>query len=159
MDKLKKIDRLIELQVQKKEIMNDFFELSKMQSQHFNEDEVEELQELIVQKQKHIESIDSIDDEFEQLFTSIKAEFGVESLEQAREIPVQKLGKLKSVTAEIMSLLEMIQQCDRSNTQKAKELKNFLADEIGKLSKAKKVNIAYTYGNSLPQSHYIDSKQ
>lgn len=159
MDNQEKINRLIEIQEQKKSMVSILVKLTDIQSEHICEDDVEELEEVISQKQKYIEEISSIDDEFEMLYASIKNDFGVSSLEEVKEIPIQKLKQLKVVTGEIMSLLESMQQLDRSNAKKAKELRNNLAEEIGKINHAKKVNVAYTYGNSLSKSHYIDSKQ
>lgn len=156
---MEKLNELIDILAAKRRKLEVMLENTKRQAESITTDSIDELQFLLEKRELCIKEIDSLDDNFKNIYDSLKTQLGVSSLEQSLLLPREKLRELQTGTQGVIDLLKEIQAIEVTNAKKAREIKEELAQEIKKINNSKRVNVAYNYGNSLSQSHFIDTKE
>ena len=156
----KYIERLCEASNKKLIILQSLYQLTQRQSDMINQDKLDSLEEIISQKQKHIDQIDKLDEEFNVYFLRLKQQLNIGSMDELEKTQMKGIKELKQTICQVMETIKEISGLEQQNNSKAKELLDELGTEIRKVNQGKKVTSAYNPGNALrPPSYYIDKKE
>jgi hypothetical protein len=160
----KYFSRLNELMQAKKNILTEILALTKAQTDTITEDSLDDLKKLIDEKQKKIDKMLELDDDFETYFGRLKSILGISKLS---ELDAAKLDAasaegaavLKRTIAEIMELATGISELEKINSQKSNKLLDHFGEEIRKISQSKRANMAYKPIQPAAPSYFIDKKK
>lgn len=158
------IERINELLNKKLSLLKDIWAITQKQTDTIQEDRLDELGALIDEKQKKIDLIEKIDEEFGVYFERMKSAFGISRLDQ---LDVSKLENsaqggarsLKSLTSEVMGVIKEISEVEKTNSNKSKELLNEFGNQIRNINSGKKVNNAYRPASYEVPSYFLDKKK
>lgn len=153
-------DRMTELLTRKKELLAGMLELTREQTGAIDEKSLDRLQKLIEEKQKRIDEIDRLDEEFTACMDKLKIEAGVKDLGELEASRYPGARELKRLTAEVISLVEQISGIEKVNSAKSKELLEEIGAHIRRFSQAKKLSNAYNQQDvSGAPSLFLDKKK
>ncbi len=160
----KYIERLNELINIKKALLLDILALTADQSGVIEEDSLDTLGNLIEEKQRKIDEINKLDEEFDTYFLRLKSVLGISRLDRLDASKLEGSAcsgakQLKAVTAEILDIIQRIGALEKENEDKSKRLLGTFGDEIKKINQGKKVNHAYAPGLNKTTSYFIDKKK
>lgn len=155
----KYMEKLIDILKKKHVLLQSILSLTKAQSSQINEDAVEKLQKLIDEKQRVIDDINKLDDEFDVYFTRLKANVKINSLDELNAAGIESAKHLKEITAGIINLTMKISEVEKENDQKSKELLNKLGEEIKKVNQGKKISKTYASKPTNNPAYFIDKKK
>ena len=153
------IERLLEITNGKYAYLQEMLKLTTEQANVVDGEHMERLEEILDSKQKIIEKVDKLDDEFEVYFHRLKTENGIKSLEELNVSDVKGLKELKASVSNVMGILKEMSELDKSNNSKAKEVMENIRNELKNISAAKKVNNAYGSTPVQTESYFIDKKK
>jgi hypothetical protein len=154
------IERLWDGSGKKLLLLQDLYKLTVRQSDMINQDKLENLDEIIGDKQKCIDQIDKLDEEFNVYFLRLKQQLNIKNLDELHNPDIKGVKELKLTIGTIIELIKEISTLEQQNNLKAKSLLDELGKEIKKINQGKKVTNAYNPGSNLrPPSYYIDKKE
>lgn len=148
---------MIELSSEKKALLIQILKLTKTQSDLIENEKIDDLSIVIVQKEKLMQEIDILDKKFLSLYNSIKSDEGIDSLEKINIEKYANLKSLKEVVAEINSVLNDISIIDRNNTIKMKSQVDKIKSDLKQVKQAKRAYKGYNY--EPVESMLIDEKK
>lgn len=155
----KYFERMHEVSASKLGLLKEMLDLTKKQSEVITEETTDQLLKIIEDKQRLIESIDKLDEEFNIYLERLKFELKVKNLDELKGSTIPGLIEFKQCIGLIMKVMNEIDELDKKNNIKAKELLNNLGQEIKKLNQGKMVNQLYTPKSYQASSYYIDKKK
>src|SRR5690606_37087386 len=129
---------MIELSSEKKALLIQILKLTKTQSDLIENENIDDLSIVLVQKEKLMQEIDILDKKFLSLYNAIKADEGIDSLEKINIEKYANLKSLKEVVAEINSVLNDISIIDRNNTIKMKSQVEKIKSDLKQVKQAKR---------------------
>jgi len=153
------IERLLEITDSKYACLQEMLKLTTEQANVLDGSQMEKLEEIIDSKQKIIEKVDKLDDEFQVYFHRLKTESGIKSLEELNVGEVKGLKELKASVSNVMGILKEMSELDKSNNSKAKKALEDIGNEIKNINVARKVNSAYGSTPVQTESYFIDKKK
>lgn len=153
------IKRMIAISEEKLKLLQEIFTLTTEQSEVIKEDSISELEKLIEEKQKRIDAISKLDEDFNVYFQRMKSVLNVKSLDEVKCTNIKEAGELRTLIAKIVSEIENISAIEKKNNEKAGTLLKSLGEEIKKLNQGKKINKAYSAAPPKTPSYFIDKKK
>lgn len=153
------IKRLQEISVNKLNLLEKILNLTKAQSQSIAAEDLNGLENLISDKQKLIDEISKLDEEFSDCFQELKRGLNVESLDELKGIDIPGADRLQEIIDRIMETLKEICEIEKRNEAEVRKLMNAIGDEIRKINQAKKANAAYMPRQTGSPSYFIDKKK
>ncbi len=155
----KYIERLIDVLKKKHVLLRSILSLTQAQSSQISEDSIEKLQKLIDEKQRVIEDINKLDDEFNVYFARLKTTLKISSLDELNAAGLEGAKLLKEITAGILKIITEISEMEKTNNEKSKELLGALGSEVKKINQGKRANNAYALKPMNTSSYFIDKKK
>jgi len=153
------IERLKEISVKKLNLIEEILNLTKAQSQSIAAEDLNGLEDLISDKQKLIDEISKLDEEFSDFFLELKRRLNVESLDELKGINIPGTDRLQEIVGRIMETLKEVCEIEKRNEAEVRKLMNAIEDEIRKINQAKKANKAYMPKPVSSTSYFIDKKK
>ena len=153
------IDRMIEISKKKYKLLQDVYRLTERQAETITEDGMDNLQEIINQKQVNIDEIDKVDDEFNVYYQRLKIQLKVESLSELKDPSIKGIKELQECIAAIVSIVTDICSMEKNIKKNSKELMQSFAKEINVINRGKTVSHAYGQGANQSPSFYLDKKK
>lgn len=154
------IKRVIEASNKKYNCLQDMILLSMAQSEAITEEGMDGLKKLINEKQVKIDEINKIDQEFEVYFDLLKQKLGVSKLDEVQSSDLKGTKELKQIIGQVMELLNEINEIERQNNEKAKNLLDDLGTKIRQIREGKKLNNVYNPGSGIiPPAYFVDKKK
>ncbi|MGE5613321.1 MAG: flagellar protein FlgN [Bacillota bacterium] len=150
---------MIEILERKKMLLGEMMTLTEAQASAINADTLDRLQELVEEKQRRIDEIDKLDEEFEIYLDRLKKAYGIKRLDDPDAPAFPQAEKLKEVTGEILSLVSRISEAEKANNVKCRELLEQLGSQIKKINQGKKINNAYNTPPPGVSSFFVDKKR
>jgi hypothetical protein len=153
------ITRLLEITNAKYTYLREMLEMTSEQAVSIDGDQIAKLEDILDGKQRIIEKIDKLDDEFEVYFHRLKSEAKIKNLEELNSSEVKGLKELKISVSNVMGIIKELSDMEQSNSSKAKKALEDIGNELKSINVAKKVNSAY---GSIPlqtESFFIDKKK
>lgn len=160
----KYIERLNELLQKKMSKLQEILALTGKQTDAITEDGLDRLNKLIEEKQRKIDDIDQLDEEFETYYERLKSILGISRLDQLDALKPEDRAaagakQLKGLTAEILEIMRSISEIEQVNQQKSKSLLGGFSNEIRRINQGKMANNAYRYGPASAPSYFLDKKK
>ncbi len=155
----KYVRKLTEVSQIKYSLMQQIFELTKLQTDALSKEDLDELGQIIEKKQKVIDQIAPYDTDFEVYFKRLKYELQVESLDELKNTKIDGIKELKIVIDSIVRIMGQINEIDKKNQSMAKEQRDKLSLEITKIRQGKTVNSAYNPKPITTNSAMFDTKK
>jgi hypothetical protein len=153
------ITRLLEITNAKYTYLQEMLEMTSEQAASIDVDQIAKLEDILDGKQRIIEKIDKLDDEFEVYFHRLKSEAKVKSLEELNASEVKGLKELKMSVSNVMAIIKELSNMEQSNRFKAKKVLESVGNELKSINVAKKVNSAYGSIQFQTESFFIDKKK
>jgi flagellar biosynthesis/type III secretory pathway chaperone len=153
------VKTLQEILDKKFKLMNGLLKLTEEQAGIISEDSLDQLGRIIAQKQKIIEAVDKLDEEFNVYFDRLKEKLNVDSLEQVKVSDIKGADRLKESVSRILEVVRAASDIDRKNSEKANKLINGLSSSIQKIAGGKKAASAYKPSPAQLPSYFIDKKK
>ena len=151
--------RMLEVSRKKLGFLKEILELTRQQYQVITEETTDALDALIREKQKSIDAIHPLDEEFKVYHERLKFEMKIKSLEELSGTRIQGLEELQQCVGSVMQTMKEISVLEKQNQGKANQVLDELGREIRKLNQGKKVNNLYAPVNLQPTAYYIDKKK
>lgn len=151
------IEKMIDLAKSKKDYLNEILELTKKQKTYIEEDKINMVESIMLNKDKLMQAIDLLDIDFLSLYNGIKKTKNVDSLDEINLKDQKNIGVLQENIKEINNILNLISIVDKKNTQSMKES---LEKEKSGLRQVKEVKKAYKgYNYTSGGSILLDEKK
>jgi hypothetical protein len=151
--------RLGELSSKKLSLLNEILLFSRSQCEVIKEQKYEEMDLLIKEKQKRMDAVDKLDEQFAVYSSRLKSQLGISSLEDLPKFGLEGTRTLKENVSGIMELLDQIRAFDQDNSGKIQTELSGLKEKIKTNNSIKKINNAYgAPQNGLP-AYYFDKKK
>ncbi|MCF6465254.1 flagellar protein FlgN [Clostridium sp. Cult2] len=152
-----RIAELISITKEKNRLLNSMYNISKKQMDKIEKEDMDSLTNIMDNKDRLMKKIDKLDLSFITIFSQIKKENSIDSIDELNLEEYPNLGELKEVVKEVSSTLMTISLLDEKNTQAMKERLEQTKLELRKLKEGKK---AYKgYNASTTESILIDEKK
>lgn len=151
------VKKMIELSLEKKGLLNKILELTKTQTNAIENENMDDLSVILVEKERLMEEIDVLDRDFLSLYNAIKLDEGIDSLEKIDIEKYANVKSLKEIVTEINSILNNISTIDRNNTIKMKLNVDKIKSDLKQVKEAKRAYKGYNY--EAVESMLIDEKK
>ena len=148
-------NKLLSFSNEKKNNLEEILRISKEQTEVIKDENVDGLNELIDIKQKFIDKINFLDDQFNKTFEELKKIAGNIDM---KDIDGRKFSKAKELQECIVSITEIIAQImefEKINSNFSKELHTELKNKLTQIRNSKKANAGYA-SKAKPPSVYFD---
>lgn len=156
------VKKLIQLSLNKLELLGQVLEETKGQSTVITEDSIEALQKSIDAKQELIGRINKSDEAFSVYFERLKSIKKVNTLDQLNVHDIDGLSELRQIIEKIVNTLREIENVEQSNNKQAHNVLDKLATEIKKINNGKVATNAYRvskYNTVAATTTYFDTKK
>ena len=153
------LSKLKELLEQKKAALDFIHKLTLEQQEDIEKNQGEGLESFIDDKQKQIERIEALDESFNQAFSLLKFELGIERVDQINIENYPQLREVKKIIGEIMELAETIMGLEEKNKAKVAEIIDGVKRELKTIKLGQKSLKAYDKPNINTGGVYIDRKK
>ena len=151
------IDSMVVLSREKNELLLEILQLTKLQKDVIEKEDMEELHYILDKKDKIMLEIDKIDVSFLTLYGQLKREENIDSLDEINTDKYPSLKDLKKVVGEVTSTLMSISLLDEENN---KSIRESLERTKLELRRVKKGKVAYKgYNTEVSGSMLIDEKK
>lgn len=151
------VKKMIELSLKKKDILIQILKLTTTQADTIENDNIDNLSKILIQKEKLMEEIDILDRDFLSLYNDIKSEEGIDNLEKINIEKYANIKSLKEIVTEINTILNDISMIDRNNTIKMKSNVDRIKSDLKQVKEVKRAYKGYNY--EAVESILIDEKQ
>lgn len=153
------IEELIYISKQKKALMQNIFDLTNRQKEFLKLNKIQTVIKQIDLKDKYISEVDKLDMRFYNLFSKLKSNLGIDSIDKIDTIKYPQMRELKKVVAEILKLTEEIQTVDNGNIDDLKKDIGALSNKLKGVRQGKKVSNAYGAYKKQVTSIFLDKKK
>ena len=148
---------MIDLSMKKKEYLLEILELSKKQETIIEEDKLDELDNILKEKEKIMGKIDVLDSEFLTVYNNVKDEENIDSFENLPIERYENLKDLKAIVNEINNILNTLTILDKNNISKMKANLEKTQADLKNVKLGKRAYKGYGYGDV--GSIFIDEKK
>jgi len=151
--------RLLELVDQKKKHMQEIYRITQKQSQVLSAQQVESLLEYIGEKQKHIDAVNVLDEEFERVFDAVKGAVKDESFRYTNPKGYEMYTRLRNAVGQVKNAIEAVYKLEMENHDSIQKVMQEVKTKINSINRGKKGYSAYK--QPMPQSDgvFIDKKK
>ncbi len=153
------MQRMITSLEEKNRLLERMQKYTSEQTQAITENDIKKLENLTAKKQKLIDRINSLDDEFGKAFDEFKKQHGVETVGDALKSDADNVSRLKECVEMTVSAIKRIKLMEEENRSKAKRLLNALGEKMKKINQGKKLNTAYRAPSDGTPSFFLDKKK
>lgn len=154
---LDNIDKLISLSKEKKQLIDEMYNLTKTQKREIEKEDMDNLNNILDEKDKLIQKTNKIDVEFLTIFSQIKKDENIKNIDELDVELYPNLKALKEVVTEISSTLVAISLLDEENS---KNIIEQIEETKMELKRVKEGQRAYKkYHKPIEGSILIDEKK
>lgn len=154
------LNRLINITAHKKHRLQALHNMTKMQSSAIEQGDIDLFTGCIREKQRHIDAIDELDQEFCHIYNNdIKEELASGLFKDRKPEEKELFEKLQDEISQVQEIIKKIYHLEKVNSQKAKELMDDLKKKIRHIQTGKKGYNAYNKQYIYSDGIYIDQKK
>lgn len=151
------VKKMIELSEEKKSLLNEILEITKFQQDLIKNEQMEELNQSLLEKEKLIDKINIIDRDFLKFYDQVKVQEHIDSLDKIDIQKYSNIKALKEIVSEINTILNDISIIDKNNTIKMKSNVDKIKSDLKQVKEAKRAYKGYNYENV--ESILMDEKK
>lgn len=159
MENISIIEELIYISKEKKVLMQNIFDLTSRQKEFLKLNKIQTVIKQTELKDKYISDVDKLDIRFYNLFSKLKTNLGINSIDEIDIIRYPQMKKLKKVVGEILKLTKDIQTIDNENINSLKKDMGETSNKLRGLRQGKKVTNAYGAYKNQVTSVFLDKKK
>lgn len=152
-----KIDKLVDITKEKNKLLQDMLSLTKKQKEAIEKEAYKDLGGILNIKDMLIEQINQLDRDFLVIFSEIKEEHNVNSIDQMDINLYPNLKDLKEAVKEVTSTLSALSLLDEENNRAIRKQLEETKKELTKIKSGQKAYKGYNY--KLSESMLIDKKK
>ncbi len=154
------VDELIENSRKKRDFLARIFELTESQALKIKEGDVEALVKVTAEKQKLIDQVDRLDEEFQGCYSKLKTLMDENGPDGSKRASLNGIGDLKQLVDEIMKIIGKTLELEKENSREAQRLLATLGSRVKNINQGIRATQAYNPSTpgSMP-SYYIDKKK
>mgnify|MGYP000875206075 CR=1 FL=1 len=153
------IGNLVQISNQKYAIFEEILDLTNSQTGAIASEDFELLGNLIQEKQKRITQVEPLDEQFNSLYSKLKEELGVSSMEQLTGNDVPGITELKNIISKLLEIIDQISEVEKRNNDSMKTLLENNKKQIKDVVYGKKALLAYSNKSYESPSYFIDKKK
>ncbi len=155
----KSLKIMLKLTQQKKDHLDNILAITRKQCKVLSANEAEQLLAYIEEKQKHIDAIDRLDEQFNGLFQNIKSELGNSDFKLSNPQGYEIYHQLRNIVVEVKHLMEAIYVLEQQNSSKVKEVMDELKIKIRNINRGKTGRKAYKQPAPMVDGIFIDERK
>ncbi|HHW56417.1 MAG TPA: flagellar biosynthesis protein FlgN [Clostridia bacterium] len=152
------IEKLTQLMQNKIQKLKSFYEITEKISIAVVSNNLEDLKNLLIAKQKIIEEINEIDKDFIPMYNNFKKTNKVESIFALEDKITGEVSKLKALFLEAKNLLQKIKEVDDKSRREVMDIFQKTGDKLEELSKNKEGYLQYLKYYT-PDNYFLDKKR
>lgn len=150
---------MLKLTQQKKDHLNSILDITRKQCKVLSAHEAEQLLIYIEEKQKHIDIIDGLDEQFRELFQNIKGELENSDFKLLNPSGYAIYRQLRNIIEEVKYLIKAIYVLEQQNSSKLKEVMDELKIKIRNINRGKTGRKAYKQPAPMADGVFIDERK
>ena len=154
------LKQLLNITSHKKQRLQSILNMTKMQSQAIEQNDMNLLTSCIQEKQRHIDAIDALDAQFGSIYDEdIKTRLANGSFSNRSLGEQQLYTELQTVISRVQELVKAIGELEKVNKFKAQNAMNDLKQKISHIQAGKRGYSAYNRPHAFSDGIYIDQKK
>ncbi len=153
------LKQLIEISERKLELIKDLYMFSYKQNEAIKSGRFEEVTQLVEEKQRKMDIIDKLDEQFVYNAGMLKKKLSVDSFERLNDFNLPGTKELKEIVGKIQEQLKAIKALDDENTRLVKKELKETGEKINHTNTFKQVDRAYNPVTPKIPSYYFDKKK
>ena len=155
-----RVKQLVKITEQKKSLFNQILNVTENIAGSIIDEDVEKLNSHISEKQKIIDKINTLDEEYKINFETIKSDYGINLLDELKEIHAHEALIIQHTVKDIVDLAKKIDILDKENNKKAQSLMGKFSEELKRINSTKKMSSAYNKPlQTTAPSYFFDEKR
>lgn len=123
------------------------------------DDLLEDMMRLIHEKQKKIEEINLLDENFKKLHAELESLVYIGNWQNAREHPNGQIRELSSILEKNTMIMREIQAIDLENTNRMQENLKQIQEQLRKVRQGKKAAFGYETNYGGVDAYFVDKKR
>lgn len=159
MENISLIQEMILISIKKLELMRNILDVTKRQSQFIELGKIDTVNKQIKLKDKYISEVNKLDIKFFSLYSKLKLNLNIDSIEKIDVEKYPQVKKLKEVVAEILKIMQEIKEIDDDNISRLNKDKNNLSNKLKGIRQGKKATNAYGAYKNQVKSVFFDRKK
>jgi len=153
------IQRLTDISSQKLVLLDEILLFTKSQNEVIKEKKFDEIDQLLGERQKRIDAVDKLDEQFVVYSTRLKELLSLKSFEELPRYNLPGTVELKSVVDRISQCLIKIKEIDGENTALVEAELKTVKGQIKTANEYKRITGAYYPNQNSGRSVFFDKKK
>ncbi len=153
------VQRLKEISLKKLTLVDEILLFVRSQNEVIKGQRLEEMDSLLKEKQKRMDAVDKLDEQFTVYSSRLKDILSISSFEDLPKFGLPGTQELKTIVESIHQKLQAIKEIDDGNITLVKAEMKDLKEKMNNNSAHKRVQGAYYPTQSSGTSHYFDTKK
>ena len=153
------IQRLIDISSKKMALMDEILLFTKSQNEVIKGQRFDEMDQLLKERQKRMDAVDKLDEQFVVYSERLKEILSLSSLEELPKHDLPGTAELKRVVDSISQILRKTKEIDDENTALVKDEMKVTQGQIKNANNHKLVTGAYYPNQNSGQSYFFDKKK
>jgi methyl-accepting chemotaxis protein len=159
MDPKEYVRRLKDISLIKLSLLNEILLFVRSQNEVIKGQRFEEMDLLIKEKQKRMDAVDKLDEQFAAYSSKLKEILSIDSFEELPGYNLPGTQELRDVIESIHQKLQDIKEVDDENISLVKTEMKDIREQINNTSNNKRVQGAYYPSRNSVTSYYFDEKK
>lgn len=152
------VQRLKDISLKKLALFDEILLFNQSQNEVIKEQRFEEMDQLLNERQKRMDAVDKLDEQFMVYSSRLKDVLAISSLEELPQYNLPGTAELKEIIGTIQQKLNLLKKLDDENTTIVKSELKDTREMISNTNAHKRVTGAY-YPTGNATSHYFDKKK
>ena len=153
------IQRLIDISSKKIYLLDEILLFTKSQNEVIKGQRFDEMDQLLKERQKRMDAIDKLDEQFVVYSTRLKEVLSLNSFEELPKHNLPGTAELKRVVDSISQSIKKTKEIDDENTALIKDEMKVTQGQIKNANNHKRVTGAYYPNQNSGQSYFFDKKK
>ena len=153
------IQRLTDISSKKVTLLDEILLFTKSQNEVIKGQRFDEMDQLLKERQKRMDAVDKLDEQFVVYSERLKEILSLSSLEELPKHDLPGTAELKRVVDSISQILRKTKEIDDENTALVKDEMKVTQGQIKNANNHKRVTGAYYPNQNSGQSYFFDKKK
>ncbi|NLX64995.1 MAG: flagellar protein FlgN [Clostridiaceae bacterium] len=153
------IQRLTDISSQKLALLDEILLFTKSQNEVIKEKRFDEMNQLLEERQKRMDAVDKLDEQFVVYSERLKEALSLKSLEELSPYNLSGTAELKKVVENISQCLIKIKEMDDENIALVEAELNTVRGQIKAANEYKRISGAYYPDQNSGRSVFFDKKK
>ena len=153
------IQRLIDISSKKISLLDEILLFTRSQNEVIKGQRFDEMDQLLKERQKRMDAVDKLDEQFVVYSTRLKEILSISSFEELPQHNLPGMAELKRAVDSISQNIKKTKEIDDENTALIKDEMKVTQGQIKNANNHKRVTGAYYPNQNSGQSYFFDKKK